>query len=311
MKSHPCLVCDGSDYQRYLTEVYSLNERSFDLIRCRSCGMVRIEPPPETEEVRALYNAAYFNQDFSCGVRKGTYLESEAMRVEEYREILNLIRPYRPAGKLLEVGCAAGSFLNYARRSGYEVAGVDVSEWAARTAAEQFGLQVRVGRLFEAGYPEASFDVAFLGDLLEHEPDPLGLLLEIKRVLKPHGLVAIKAPTYVNSFYFRVARRIPGSWLMGRLDLRLLQAMKLAHQRPAPPPYHLYEFNRATLTRLLEKAGLSVVQHRTSLLVPEFLDSWKASPFDRFVYYGFKLLKSVVVTLNLPAGHVLILAEKG
>jgi SAM-dependent methyltransferase len=307
----PCPVCGRGDYRLYLPLAYALRDQTYDLVRCRSCGLVRVEPLPDAAAVRSLYGEEYFTRDFSCGVRKGTYLESGAMRVEEYREILAAIRRFRPRGRLLEVGCAAGSFLNYAERSGYEVEGVDISAWAADMAREQFGIKVTVGRLAEAGFADASFDVAFFGDLVEHEPDPVGLIREVHRVLKPGGLIAIKAPTYVNSFYFRLARLFPVSLTFGLLDTRVLQALKLMHQHPQMPPYHLYEYSRRLIERLLRQARFEVVGHQTSLLVPEFLERWNASRLDRAVLLGFKLLRALVVRLNLPAGHVLVFGQKG
>jgi 2-polyprenyl-3-methyl-5-hydroxy-6-metoxy-1,4-benzoquinol methylase len=310
MKSDPCCLCGGTICRPYMNKVYALKGKPLDLVRCAGCGLVRVEPMPGPEEVRGLYTDKYFDRDFSCGVRKGTYLESEAMRVEEYREILSVIRAFRPRGRLLEVGCAAGSFLNYAKRSGYEVEGVDISAWAADMAREQFGVTVHVGRLMEVKFRDESFDVIFCGDLLEHEPDPVALFREASRVLKPGGLVAVKVPTYVNSFYFRLARLIPKVLLLAIFDARLLRALKLSHEGPDMPPYHLYEYSHKNLAMLCEKAGLTVLDHQTSLLVPEFLDSWKATLLDRAVFYWFRAMKAVVMKLNLPAGHVLMLAAK-
>jgi len=309
--SDPCPLCGGDDYRLYLPLAYALRDQTYDLVRCRGCGLVRVDPMPDPAAVRSLYDEKYFARDFSCGVRKGTYLESEAMRVEEYREILSALRRFRPRGRLLEVGCAAGSFLKYAERSGYEVEGVDISAWAADMAREQFGIKVNVGRLMEVGFPDESFDVAFFGDLLEHEPDPVGLIDEVRRVLKPGGLAAIKAPTYVNSFYFRLARLLPIPLTFGMLDTRLLQALKLMHQHPQMPPYHLYEYSRPLLSRLLRQARFEIVGHQTSLLVPEFLERWNATRLDRAMLIGFKLLRAAVVRLNLPAGHVLVFGQKG
>ncbi len=310
MKSDPCCLCGSTRYGSYMRNVYALGDRTLDLVRCAGCGLVRVEPTPAAEEVRGLYTESYFDRDFSCGVRKGTYLESEAMRVEEYREVLSVIRSYRPFGRLLEVGCAAGSFLNYAKRSGYQVQGVDISAWAADMAREQFQVQVQVGRLVEAGFPDESFDVIFFGDLLEHEPEPVELVREATRVLRPGGLIAIKTPTYVNSFYFRLARHVPRFLLRTFFDVRLLQAMKLAHEGPNMPPYHLFEYSHRNLEMLCQKVGLRVLGHQTSLLVPEFLDSWNAPLWDRVVFSGFRAMKAVVMKLNLPAGHVLVLAAK-
>jgi SAM-dependent methyltransferase len=304
-------LCGSIDYRAYLRRIYALGDQAFDLLRCRGCGLIRVEPMPDPETVRRLYTENYFDRDFSCGVRKGTYLENEAMRVTEYREILSEIRARKPDGRLLEVGCAAGSFLNYARRSGYRVEGVDISEWAAETAGEQFGVEVSVGRLMEIEFPDESFEIIFFGDLLEHESDPLEFMNEVRRLLKPGGLVAVKVPTYVDSFYFRMARLVPKTLLLALLNNRLLRAMKLSHEGPDAPPYHLYEFSRRTLALLCEKVGLNVVSHQTSLLIPEFLDSWNAPLLDRLTFYTFMATKTLVMKLNLPAGHVLMLAEKG
>lgn len=310
MRLEPCKLCGDVDYRMYLPRVYALGERTFDLVRCQGCGLVRVSPLPPADEVRALYDEKYFVRDFSCGVRAGTYLETDATRVGEYRELLDTIRKYRPLGRFLEVGCAAGSFLNYARRAGYEVEGVDVSPWAADTAREQFGLAVHTGRLVELKLPEKSFDVVFLGDILEHEPEPAQFLAEVKRVLRPWGLLALKVPTYVNSFYYRAARRIPISWTMGRLDNRLLEALKLSFTGPRLPPYHLFEFSNENIRALCAKTGLQIIDRRHSLLVPEFLSHGTTTGLNRTASLGFALLRGLVRVFNLPAGHVLVLAVR-
>ena len=310
MRLDPCKLCGDIDYSLYLPRVYALGERTFDLVRCRGCRLVRVDPLPTPDEVRGLYSESYFVRDFSCGVRAGTYLETEATRVEEYRELLDTIRKYRPLGRFLEVGCAAGSFLNYVRRAGYEVEGVDVSPWASATAREQFGLPVHTGRLVELNLPEKSFDVVFLGDLLEHEPEPVQFLAEVKRLMRPWGLLAMKVPTYVNSFYYRAARRMPISWTMGRLDNRLLEALKLSFTGPRLPPYHLYEFSNENIRRLCAKTGLRLIDRRHSLLVPEFLSHGTTTGLNRTATAGFNLLRALVKSLNLPAGHVLALAVR-
>ncbi len=311
MKLKPCQLCEGALYDLYLGRVYVLEDQVFDLVRCRNCGLIRVAPMPEPEVVRRLYDDGYFERDFSCGVRAGSYLETESSRVEEYRETLEMIRKYRPGGRFLEVGCAGGSFLNYARRAGFEAEGVDISEWSAKTASEQFGLEVHVGRLVEVGLPADTYDVVFLGDLLEHEPRPVELLTEVGRIVKTHGLVAVKVPTYVNSIYYRTARLFPVSWTLGRLDVKLLQALKLSREGPQLPPYHLYEFSLDSLSRMCTKAGLTVIDHRNSLLVPEFLDEPDKRWPDRVARMGFSTLRFLVRKLNAPAGHVMVFAVSG
>ena len=305
-----CRLC-GSDRSRpYLARVYAHAGVAYDLRRCVECGLVFVHPFPELATLRGFYTERYFHCDFSCGVRSGSYLETEKSRVEEYREALREIQARKPAGRLLEVGCAAGSFLNYARRAGFETAGVDISDWAVETARSQFGLDVRRGRLQEARLPDQSFDVVFLGDLLEHEPEPVGFLREVGRVLKDDGLVAIKVPVYVNSFYYRFLRRLPWQWTLGKFDLRLLHALKLHTAGGELPPYHLFEYSPRTLGRLCESAGLKVIARKNSLLVPEFLSRDSRRLSDRLVLFGFRQLKRLVALFNFHGGHVMVFAVK-
>lgn len=305
-----CAVCGGGDHSLYLPRVYSLGEERYDLWRCGSCGLVFVHPKPGLETIRAFYTERYFHSDFSCGVRQGTYLETEASRVEEYRETLSQIKAFKTSGRFLEVGCAAGSFLNYARRAGFEVEGVDISEWASGTAREQFGLDVHTGRLIEAKLPEQSYDVIFLGDVLEHEPDPSDLLVEVRRLLRDNGVVVIKVPVYVNSFYYRLARRLPWSWTMGRLDERLLQSLKLSDDQPGLPPYHLYEYSPRTLDMLLAKNGLRILRTQSSLLIPEYLKDADAGWPGRVALAGFILLRSIVRTINIHGGHITVFGTR-
>lgn len=305
-----CRMCGSARSQLYLAQVYALGGQTFDLRRCRDCRLVYVHPFPDPETLRGLYTEQYFRSDFACGVRAGSYLETERSRVEEYREILQAIQNRKPGGRLLEVGCAAGSFLNYARRAGFEVTGADISAWAAQTGQEQFGLEIRTGRLQEVGLPEKHYDVVFLGDLLEHEPEPVGFLQEVRRVLKDDGLVAIKVPIYVNSFYYRLFRRLPWQWTLGRLDERLLLALKLHRGDVHFPPYHLFEYSEKTLARLCRLAGLAVVARQNSLLVPEFLSRESKGAGERLVLFGFRLLKALVHTFNFHGGHLMVFAVK-
>lgn len=305
-----CRLCGHAESRLYLSRVYALAGQTYDLRRCRECGLVFVHPFPALETLRTLYSESYFHSDFACGVRAGSYLETERSRVEEYREILQEIQRRRPQGNLLEVGCAAGSFLNYARRAGFAVTGVDISEWAAHTGREQFGLDIRVGRLQEVRLDACAFDVVFLGDVLEHEPEPQAFLEEVVRVLKDDGLVLIKVPVYVNSFYYRLFRRLPWQWTLGRLDHRLLQALKVHPGQTRLPPYHLFEFSPETLTRLCRQVGLNLIARQNSLLIPEFLSRHPKGGSEKLVLLGFRLLKFLVSTFNIHGGHVMVLAVK-
>ncbi len=305
-----CELCGSTSQRIYLPSIYHYQGRDYDLVQCTNCGLVFVQPMPDIDTIRSFYDEKYFESDFSCGMFEGNYLETQASRVEEYREMLGMIQQYKRNGRLLEVGCAAGSFLFYAQRAGFEVEGVDISEWAVDKARTQFGLKVHQGRLMEVNLPEQNYDVIFLSDLLEHEPEPTKFLLEVKRLLKPDGVCVIKVPTYVNSFYYRVLRHFPWSWTLGKLDPRLLQALKVWNKGPKFPPYHLFEYSPQTLTMLLKKCGFKIVERKNFLLVPEFLETKRKGLVARVVWLGFISLRWLIRKLNIHGGHTIVFAMR-
>ncbi len=92
--------------------------------------------------------------------------------------------------KLLDVGCSSGAFLHSAVKLGYLAEGVEPAERAAATA-QASGLKVFRGLLHEAKYPDASFDAVTLLEVIEHLQNPLALLQEIQRILKPGGILLV------------------------------------------------------------------------------------------------------------------------
>jgi len=80
---------------------------------------------------------------------------------------------------MLDVGCNLGFFLSVARAQGYEVHGVEISAESVKYAQEQLNLDVVCGTIETASYPDRSFDVITLWDVIEHVPQPIVLLSEI------------------------------------------------------------------------------------------------------------------------------------
>ena len=95
-------------------------------------------------------------------------------------------------GKLLDVGCGQGEFLAYAAGAGWQVQGVDVDPLRVALARDKRGLQVFEGELHEASYPSDSFDVVFMSEVIEHIVDPVPLMQEIHRILRPGGIAFLR-----------------------------------------------------------------------------------------------------------------------
>jgi 2-polyprenyl-3-methyl-5-hydroxy-6-metoxy-1,4-benzoquinol methylase len=231
-----CAVCGNDTY-------HSLRKAKLaHLHRCAACGLVSVRKMPAAAELRAVYGEAYFRNARS---EESGYEDYEADRyciVKTAGRRLDLIERYAPErGRLLDVGCALGFFIETARRRGWEVDGVDVSEHATSYAREALGLRARTGTLDEAGYEPASFDVLTLWDVIEHVTDPVATLRHCRALLHDRGLVVLSTPDIGS----RVARVAGARWM----------GFKLAEE-------HLYYFDRKTLALALEKAGFRVLEMR-------------------------------------------------
>jgi SAM-dependent methyltransferase len=121
-----------------------------------------------------------------------SYLVEESGRRETANWLLDLVEPYVPRGRLLDVGCAYGLLLDEARRRGYETQGLELSAEAAHHARDVYRLKVHEVAL--ENFDAEPFDVIVLADVLEHLGDPVGAIARCRDLLAPGGVLLIVTP---------------------------------------------------------------------------------------------------------------------
>jgi SAM-dependent methyltransferase len=177
----------------------------------------------------------------------------EEARPERYAERRAfLLGHVRPGDRVLDLGAGDGAFAAQLRATGCEVVAVDVAEEALRRArAREPGLDARH---VEEGAPlpldEGAVDVVWAGEMLEHVADVVGLLAEVRRVLRWGGTLLVTTP-----YHGRVS--VAALALRGRFD-----------ERFDPRADHLRFFTERSLRSLLEDAGFADVEVRTVGGVP-------------------------------------------
>ncbi len=208
----------------------------FDYRRCTGCGLVYQNPRPVFADLKKRYGAEYF--------------EYESANEDNFFNLMKL--GFRDAGfdgfypggggngngegrVFLDIGCATGRLLDHVKRSGWRAVGVEICRESAERGIKAFGLDIFVGTLEEAAFPDASFDVVHLSHLIEHVPDPKKLLVEIRRVMKRDGHLLLTTPN-VGGFQARVSG---------------------ARWRSAIPD-HVYLFSKRTMRDLLMELGFKI-----------------------------------------------------
>ena len=249
-----CPSCGGHAF-RDLPFEYDYEGERFPGGECAQCGLRGLTVQPAPREFATMYARGYFEGgDVRCGHVGDYFAERPALLTDgaHLTEWFESLRGGRP-GRLLEVGCAAGATLEAAALRGWSTFGVEYSADAA-AEARAHGVPVHVGGLAEAKLPAMAYDVVFMGDVLEHVPDPAATLREVHRVLSPGGALALRGPMATHS----LARRLGLAWLGARGK----------HFTLPEPPYHLWEFEPASLTALARGAGLTVESFQQSKTPP-------------------------------------------
>ncbi|MCU0285377.1 MAG: class I SAM-dependent methyltransferase [Acidobacteria bacterium] len=230
-----------------------------DIVRCNNCGMLYNNPQPQAEILVNIYQE----------VEDPLYQEETKAREYTFQHTLGLLhKAIRPPGRLLDVGCYTGTFMQVANASGWEVSGIELSHWAAGIAAKIDVGPVYEGPLGNLPLPGEYFDVITFWDVIEHLAQPVLFLQEVGRLLKPGGIVGFSTHM-VDSWAVRI----------------------LGKKYPFFMDMHLVHFSRATVKRLLAEQGYELIKisrHHRILRVGYFLEKLAANmpigkPFLRWL----------------------------
>lgn len=246
MEKVACCLCGPAGEDRLLTVQdwrYGLSADPFAIVRCRGCGLCYLNPRPMAEDIGGFYPGNYYERRKRGGDAPAA---PAARRVRDaaLREQAALCAELAPvAGRLLDVGCATGTFLAHMKAAGWDVCGIEPSREAAAWGAEALRIQIIDRPLPDAGLAAESFDLVTYWSSLEHVHDPLAYLRETCRLLRPGGRLVVLVPNFASPTV---------RWLHWGLD----------------PPRHLYHFTPDSLRRLLGAAGFdgeAAVQRNTRI----------------------------------------------
>src|SRR5579871_896693 len=202
-----------------------------EIVQCAQCGLGRAQQTGF--DPGAYYTAEYFSGGHPDGY--ADYRSAEAILRREFSRQVAFIRRFRDGGRLLDVGCAYGFFLEEAKRF-YHVAGIEIAEDAA-AACRSRGLTVATGVADEAHLAQfGMLDVIVLLDVIEHLPDPVATLKLCAQKLSPGGIIVITTGDFASLH----ARLAGPRW------------------RLMTPPQHLWFFTPASLRHLAGALGLAV-----------------------------------------------------
>lgn len=211
----------------------------FHYNKCLGCGILFINPQLDGTAMKKRYRGAG-SQDFWVDVlQTAPQIKYDS---KKFRDAVVDLETRIEKGRLLDVGCSIGLFVDIAKRRGWDAHGVELSDKARRVAKAKFGLDLYDKPLEELGLDTGAFDVVTLWEVLEHLQQPREILVQCRRLLRKNGTLVILVPN-ADSLTVRMLWNRAATFGWG----------------------HLWYFTPAALKKMLEKIGFHVYHIGTEL----------------------------------------------
>lgn len=247
---HPCPVCDSSSHTVFCTPSVTESDPAKlygaasgipgtqQLVQCSDCDMIYESPRFDAETIVQGYMSSQESEHDS----------QYPMRVKSFYLTLKKHANHIPApgARVLDIGTAGGAFLEAATQYGYDAYGMEPSaDLVARGKAR--GLKIEQGTIEKHSFEENSFDMVCLWDVIEHLPNPKSALIEIRKLLKPNGILLINYPD-IGTWQAKIAGK-KFWWILS---------------------VHLHHFTRKSIKQICKQTGFDAFHFQRYWQVLEF-----------------------------------------
>jgi 2-polyprenyl-3-methyl-5-hydroxy-6-metoxy-1,4-benzoquinol methylase len=277
-KTDPCILCDKIEFKT----IHQKNQYRY--FRCLNCKLVSLYPRPTLKMLKEYYRD--YLPDKPEDIRKWEKMIRPV--VTKSADLINS-GSITNGKKMLDIGCGYGFLLKEMKARGWDVEGLEVSQTGREYARRNWNIPVYSEPLENLELPASTFDVVTLLYVIEHVYNPLSLLSDINRVLKPEGLILIRWP-----------HTTPVVKILGPLSKKL----DLYHT-----PYHLYDFSPKTIEKMLLITGFKSVETIISghTMPSDRLKRWSSMVFGKLGDILFYFSKGKIL---LPGISKITLAFK-
>lgn len=253
-----CLICDSEESAPFMVcKDYTVSRETFNVVQCGSCGFKFTNPRPEEDKLGEYYKSEEYVSH--SNTKKG-FINFTYHMVRKYTLLkkLQLISKYFKTGNILDIGCGTGEFLNVCKNAKWNTTGIEPSPDARKMAIKNYNLNVKE-EIEIKNLEKESYDIITMWHVLEHVPGLNERIEDLKRLIKPNGIIIIAVPN-CNS-----------------LDAKVYKEHWAAHDVPR----HLYHFTPKDIESIFKKHGLKMFR-----VLPMVFDSFYVSMLSEKIKTG-------------------------
>lgn len=246
-----CPLCQSKDLSGFAMDTRRKGPH-ISRVKCEACEIVFANPMADQEELGQYYTKYYEKEHYeSFGYKElilGHFERIRKLEPNEIRKEARFLNKLENGMKFLDVGCGLGLGLAYAHRIGCELFATEYDSGALDFVKIHFPVKTFQGDIQGANYPDNFFDFIHISHVIEHVLDPRAYILEMKRILKPGGFLAIGTPNMSSRLY---------------TFHRWVNFMRFKVPDVIDGLEHTFVFPKSRLRSLCEEEGLLVKEHFT------------------------------------------------
>ena len=229
-----CPICESNSFRTHIkSKDFSVSNEDFTIVKCRNCNFHFTSPRPSEEQLSRYYISDHYisHNNTSKNLFEKVY---QLVRRIAIRTKYNLVSEFFYNGRILDIGCGTGDFLQKCKLKNWETKGIEPSAIARKQAIENYNLDV--DECTNLKKLSGEFDIITMWHVLEHVTELNTTVSEIKKLLSKKGKAIIAVPNLesFDSCYYK------------------------KHWAAYDLPIHFYHFSKASITKLFKKHGLSL-----------------------------------------------------
>ena len=230
-----CPICTTEMKFKFVTKDYLVTGESFDIVECEACSIRTTTPFPDKKIIGNYYSSDDYisHDDKVSGIFDSIY---GLVRTYQLNKKKKLIGKYfnKSNGKILDIGCGAGDFLQYMKENHWNINGVDTSNKVRKIAKKKLNIKVMDPKDWINN--KEKYDVITCWHSLEHVHEPWVYLDKIKKSLTLDGFLIVALPNYQST------------------DAKIYKEFWAAYDTPR----HLYHFTIKSMNKTIKPHGLNI-----------------------------------------------------